>query len=149
MVLAGSATSTTLLALSLPEGVRYYIVRNNDTLVPLVPADQLPFQIHGVPRQLQHQQLLQEKWQWVGNTSESKSLLQVQAPAQHSPMLQPSNPPKFLAPDHNVRADEGTVQIKNRIQPTLNPASPSSKATESPRREGLPTTEYHGKVSDP
>ena len=92
---------------SLAETLRYYIVRPGNVMIPLVPADQLPFQLQGIPRQLSHQQMFEGGWKPLKETTESAFLLPVQAPAQtptQAPMQRILSP-RFFAPDHKARRD--------------------------------------------
>lgn len=87
---------------ALPQGLRYYFLRGN-TMVPLVPADQLPFQLEGIPRQLTHRQTSDEHWKFLQENNHTPVTLQLQAPT--SPVTSPSTPeakPRYLAPDHLV-----------------------------------------------
>jgi hypothetical protein len=113
---------------ALPEGLRYFVVRPDKTMTPLVPADQLPFQIPGLPRQLTPQQLSKERWQWVTDTSEPKSQLPVQAPVSWLPATQPSTPPRSLAPDHFVRLGSKASTPVNDKAVTVPSTSPPETA---------------------
>jgi hypothetical protein len=90
---------------ALPEGLRYYLLRGN-VMVPLIPADQLPFQLQGLPRQLTHRQMSDESWKLLQETEHVAKCLTIQAPSnivtsQHTPVSKP----RFLAPDHHARTD--------------------------------------------
>lgn len=51
--------------------IRYYIYRNNEnTIVPLIPADQLPFRLKDFPPSLEHKQLAEGGWKFLNETSE-------------------------------------------------------------------------------
>ena len=51
--------------------IRYYIYRNNEnTIVPLIPADQLPFRLKDFPPSLDHKQLAEGGWKFLNETSE-------------------------------------------------------------------------------
>ncbi|CAO2655566.1 Nn.00g043690.m01.CDS01 [Neocucurbitaria sp. VM-36] len=92
----------------LPKGLRYYLLRGS-VMVPLVPVDQLPFQLHGVPRQLSHRQMSEEGWKYFAETDEVPSAISIQSPmATLSPQSAVKAP--FLAPDHHVRYDSQTTQ---------------------------------------
>ncbi|KAF1833695.1 hypothetical protein BDW02DRAFT_500112, partial [Decorospora gaudefroyi] len=95
---------------ALPEGVRHYLVRGNpqgnSVMVPLVPVDQLPFQLQGIPRQLTHRQISDEGWKFLSETNETPFNIAVQAPT--TSFSSPSNSttqPRYLAPDHYVRRE--------------------------------------------
>jgi hypothetical protein len=100
---------------ALPEGDRYYLLRGN-TMVPLVPADQIPLQLRGLPRQLTHRQMSDENWKLLHETKHAAIPLAIQVP--DSILRSPATPkpsPCFLAPDHHVRSsskdiNEGTTQ---------------------------------------
>jgi hypothetical protein len=88
---------------ALPAGLRYYLLRGN-IMVPVVPVDQLPFQLQGVPQQLAHRQMSDENWKLLKETEEPVSVLSVQAPATLlSSRSAAATKPYFLAPDHHVR----------------------------------------------
>ncbi|KAE8869425.1 hypothetical protein PTNB73_04478 [Pyrenophora teres f. teres] len=77
-------TTQTSSTCALPEGLRYYLLRQHDVrgsvIVPLVPADQLPFLLQGVPRELTHRQMSDQGWKFFSETNEAPMLLSVQAP---------------------------------------------------------------------
>ena len=51
--------------------IRYYIHRTNEkTIVPLIPADQLPFHLKDFPPNLNHRQLAEGGWKFLDDTSE-------------------------------------------------------------------------------
>jgi hypothetical protein len=88
---------------ALPVGLRYYLLRG-DVMVPMVPVDQLPFQLHGVPRQLAHRQMSDEDWKLLKETEEPLFVLSVQAPATLLSSLSAAAAKSHLfAPDHHVR----------------------------------------------
>lgn len=111
---------------ALPDGIRRYIVRPGGKMVPLVPVDQLPFQLEGIPVELNHAQLFQEHWEFCGEAGAPVNRLQVSAPTQ----LQV--PFKFLPPDHEVKSEGNptTAAIaRNRFSPF------TSSTTQKPIRE--------------
>jgi hypothetical protein len=89
----------------LPDGVRAYVVRGND-MVPLIPVDQLPFQLQGIPRRLTHRQMSDENWKLLQEINHPATPLSVQKPSSIS-SAGPSSAqlPRFLAPDHRVRTE--------------------------------------------
>ncbi|KAF2130376.1 hypothetical protein P153DRAFT_365983 [Dothidotthia symphoricarpi CBS 119687] len=96
---------------ALPESLRHYVLRDN-VMVPLVPVDQLPFQLQGVPRRLDHRQLCEEHWKFVEETDEPASPLPILAPTTRFPSQStPSIKPRFLAPDHHVRTESASMYI--------------------------------------
>ena len=76
-------------------------------IVPLVPVDQLPFQLQGIPRQLTHRQISDGGWKLCSETNQAPSALLIQAPTATSFPCHPSPTAKsrYLAPDHHVRAE--------------------------------------------
>lgn len=138
MVVSESHTPASTQRAQLPEGIRYYIVRPDKTMVPLVPADQLPFQLNGIPRQLSHQQLSSEKWEYFADTSDPKSIFSVRAwdgdtsthkTSSHShrdirearpvseTTLEPSAPPRRpVAPDYNVRMAANAANVTGKSE---------------------------------
>ncbi|CAG5158670.1 uncharacterized protein ALTATR162_LOCUS5197 [Alternaria atra] len=105
MVIQSSSTC------ALPEGLRYYLLRGDiiggSMMVPLVPVDQLPFQLQGIPRQLTHRQISDGGWKLCSETNQASSALLIQAPTATSFPCHPSPTakPRYLAPDHHVRAE--------------------------------------------
>jgi hypothetical protein len=94
------------------EKLRYYILRKpGHEMVPLVPADQLPFQLQDIPRQLSHRQLSDEGWRLLDETDEPlKMLSTVSSNQSHLQSGTPSSTqPRFRAPDHLVRGDVANV----------------------------------------
>ncbi|KAF1363173.1 hypothetical protein EJ07DRAFT_152674 [Lizonia empirigonia] len=87
--------------MTLPLGVRYYILRNN-VVVPLVPVDQLPLQPRDLPHQLTPRQMNEAGWKFVGETQEPPSLFSSTTFASQSA---PPTKTQYLSPDHNVRKD--------------------------------------------
>jgi len=105
---------------------RYYIVRQPDNImVPLVPVDHLSFQIPGVPRQLNHRQISEQKWQFVDETTESPSILSIDSA---SLQLGSEQTPQFRAPDYNVNKKVVGILAGSRYdakyQPPSSPQSP-------------------------
>ena len=51
--------------------IRYYIHRTNgNAIVPLIPADQLPFKLRDFPKNLNHRQLSEGGWKFLDETAE-------------------------------------------------------------------------------
>ncbi|KAF2801056.1 hypothetical protein K505DRAFT_412529 [Melanomma pulvis-pyrius CBS 109.77] len=107
----------------LDQGLRYYIVRPGNIMIPLIPADQLPFQLQGVPRQLNHQQMCEGGWKFLMETNESALHLPIQPPAQVVSLS-----PKFLPPDYKARG-EATVTSDAVARVGKPPHSPRSSPT--------------------
>ncbi|KAL1794533.1 hypothetical protein ACET3X_007954 [Alternaria dauci] len=99
------------------KGLRYYLLRSDamggSIMAPLVPVDQLPFQLQGVPRQLTHRQISDEGWKLCSETNEVPSALAIQAPTTTSfpPYPSTNTKPRYLAPDHHVRAVRQTLAV--------------------------------------
>lgn len=89
------------IEMTLPLGVRYYILRNN-VVVPLVPVDQLPLQPRDLPHQLTPCQMNEAGWKFVGETQEPPSLFSSTTFASQSA---PPTKTQYLSPDHNVRKE--------------------------------------------
>ncbi|KAF2025878.1 hypothetical protein EK21DRAFT_75351, partial [Setomelanomma holmii] len=125
---------------ALPEGLRYYLLRNL-VMVPLVPVDQLPFQIQGVPRHLAHRQMSDENWKLLQETDLVATPLSIQAPSNIS---SPSaDRPRFLAPDYCVRA-VGASPAENRSRPghsSLVTSTNIQRASDVPRAAPTPASE--------
>ncbi|KAF7679885.1 hypothetical protein GT037_001536 [Alternaria burnsii] len=108
---------------ALLDGLRYYLLRSDamggSVMVPLVPVDQLPFQLQGIPRRLTHRQISDEGWKLCSETNEVSSALAMQAPITNSFLTQPSptTSPQYLAPDHHVRAGPQMTSV-DYYQPT-------------------------------
>lgn len=111
---------------ALPEGDRYYLLRGN-VMVPLVPADQIPLQLRGLPRQLAHRQMSDENWKLLHESKHTAYPLAIQIPENcSSPSSTSKASPGFLAPDHYVRISpkhlhEVTTQAFHS-SPPANPA---------------------------
>ncbi|KAH7396761.1 hypothetical protein DE146DRAFT_49885 [Phaeosphaeria sp. MPI-PUGE-AT-0046c] len=86
----------------LPQDLRHYILRGN-VMVPLVPIDQLPYRLEGVPRQLTHRQISDQDWKFLRETIHLPTTLQIQAPGSlvHSSAALETKS-QYLAPDHHV-----------------------------------------------
>ena len=99
---------------ALPEGLRYYLLRGT-VMVPLVPVDQLPFQLQGIPRQLTHRQISDGAWKLCSETDEIASALLIQAPtaSSFSPRSTTTTQSRYLAPDHHVRAEPQTMPVSD------------------------------------
>jgi hypothetical protein len=64
--------------LGLPEGSRVYMLRGT-RLVPLIPADQLPYRVQGVPRELTHREMSNGNWKFSHETENTATILKLQA----------------------------------------------------------------------
>jgi hypothetical protein len=106
-------------------------------MVPLVPADQLPYRLHGVPLQLSHEQLSKENWKFVTDTQTPSYRLAIQAPAANV-LTPPASPGrKHFAPDHNVRIESNaTLQ-----PPKMNQETPRNGGTGKPTPLARVTTD--------
>lgn len=104
--------SMTAQQFSLDERHRYYIVRPDHTMVPLIPADQLPFQLQDIPFRLTYPQMSTGKWKFLAETSETPVPLSIVS-SSLSPR-HPQTPPKSListsvAPDFRVRNSRSEI----------------------------------------
>ncbi|OAL53641.1 hypothetical protein IQ07DRAFT_640694 [Pyrenochaeta sp. DS3sAY3a] len=115
----------------LAEELRFYVLRDN-VMVPLVPVDQMPFQVQGIPRQLSHRQMSDENWKFLAEVSnKAPTTIAVQDPASnHLSQPTPAKLACFHAPDHQVRAQTSEM---SRPPP---PRSPAQQTT------GLSRPEY-------
>ncbi|KAF5853252.1 hypothetical protein GGP41_001837 [Bipolaris sorokiniana] len=138
---------------SLPEDLRCYLLRGN-TMVPLIPADQLPFQLKGIPRQLTHRQMSDQGWKLFKETKDAPSVLSVQAPIPNdSPShCSPDGKPQYLAPDHNVRTESQNTNIALGYSGRLSPQTLAAgtyeclgtpSTTRSERQSSLADAVYH------
>ncbi|KAL7770289.1 hypothetical protein CFE70_000222 [Pyrenophora teres f. teres 0-1] len=139
-------TTQTSSTCALPEGLRYYLLRQHDVrgsvIVPLVPADQLPFLLQGVPRELTHRQMSDQGWKFFSETNEAPMLLSVQAP-------QPTKTPRYLAPDHHVRAvPQPAIAGKARIEPLVHPTLGPERVPEGRQDSGLAIPEHPSSLVD-
>jgi hypothetical protein len=111
--------------MTLPPGVRYSILPNN-VEVPVIPIDQLPFYIQGLPRELTPFRKHQEGWKSIGETHESALPPSSRAPPNlHSGSPSPSADTnrQFLPPDHDAGRDP--VVMSQELKPPTEP-HPSS-----------------------
>jgi hypothetical protein len=124
---------------ALPEGLRYYLLRGNaaggSVMVPLVPVDQLPFQLQGVPRQLTHRQISDGGWKLFAETNVTPSSISIQAPSTTFPSHpSPTVKPRYLAPDHHLRQEPQVLQAEpNRPARWLNQPVAINNTPELPR----------------
>jgi hypothetical protein len=153
-------TATKSRTSALPDGIRYYLLRSN-IMVPMVPADQLPFQLQGVPRRLTHRQMSDENWKLLHETDVVPTSLSILAPSllpSVPALLSGNNTPlqsfsisktRFLAPDHYVRT-ESAHSMKETLQPNRwsVPLTPAVKALEVLQVPQAPGTERHVSLTD-
>ncbi|KAJ4295471.1 hypothetical protein N0V90_007483 [Kalmusia sp. IMI 367209] len=137
---------------ALAESLRFYIVQEPENkMIPVVPVDQLPYQIQGIPSQLSHRQVSEEKWTFLNETSETRAILPANIsmrPAVHA--LSPSSvhptPPRYLAPDHNVMSNTGNdSRVHSRTPLSCPPTSVErheTKAETNARDSMEPITRY-------
>ncbi|KAH6633242.1 hypothetical protein C7974DRAFT_168030 [Boeremia exigua] len=109
--------------MALPLGVRYSIIRNN-VEVPLIPIDQLPYQLQDLPSRLEPARHDQEGWKLVGQTHQPALLLSTRASAdvQSCRSVSPTKT-GYLSPDHAVRQD---IDRRAHLTPVLRETSPAS-----------------------
>ncbi|KAH7135417.1 hypothetical protein B0J11DRAFT_159112 [Dendryphion nanum] len=121
-------------SLLIEESLRYYLVRPSGKMVPLIPADQLPFQLQGLPNHLTYRQMSDEKWQFLTETNEHALPLRIDNPVIQSKSSQDTMHGglvnKCVAPDHRVRTatadatyarslDEGKIDNLSGTMKTL------------------------------
>ncbi|KAF9741662.1 hypothetical protein PMIN06_001426 [Paraphaeosphaeria minitans] len=115
---------------ALPEKVRYYIERNpGNILIPLIPIDQLPFRILGVPSQLRKQQISEENWQRVSGVMETATLLPVELLLPQGTLTMNPTSPTYRAPDYNVNKHRAVQQLGKDSVPDSCPASDHATAS--------------------
>lgn len=105
--------------MSLPRGVRYYILRNK-VAVPLIPVDQLPLWPRGLPQQLEPWKMEGAGWKFVGETQEPPS----QIPS-NTFTGQPAQPKQtqYLPPDHDIQKTSTVTARKSQVDQASIPAS--------------------------
>lgn len=123
----------------LAEELRFYVLRDN-VMVPLVPVDQMPFQVQGIPRQLSHRQMSDENWKFLAEVSDkAPTTIAVQNPASnHLSQPTPAKLACFHAPDHQVRAQTSEMP---RTPPPHSPAQPMTgfARSENPNANSIST----------
>ncbi|PVH99551.1 hypothetical protein DM02DRAFT_711304 [Periconia macrospinosa] len=133
------AISPTMISVE-EQSVRYYILRKpSNTMVPLIPVDQLPFQIQGVPPSLTHRQMSDERWEFVDETEEPATVLPLASTKSPNGYhaTRPSSAPKsgFRAPDHDVRC--GIHETPSRRPVSTSQPSSGAHATVAPQTAPL------------
>ncbi|KAK7179962.1 zinc finger DNA-binding protein [Paraphaeosphaeria sporulosa] len=109
---------------ALPERVRYFIERSpGNMLIPLIPVDQLPFRLLGVPTQLSKQQISDETWQRVSGVTETATLLPAELSMPQGTLTLTPTPPTYRAPDYNVKKHVDVQQSEEDSVPSSCPAS--------------------------
>lgn len=117
LLLPGNMAAQVSTRCPLPHGVRAYVLRGND-MIPLIPADQLPFHLQGIPRQLTHRQMSDENWKLLQETQHPAIPLSIQKPSSISPSRPlPAPTSRFLAPDHCVRTKPANTIEEKHHQP--------------------------------
>ncbi|KAF1923183.1 uncharacterized protein M421DRAFT_407504, partial [Didymella exigua CBS 183.55] len=110
-------------AMTLPPGVRYSIFRNN-VEVPLIPIDQLPFYIKGLPRELTLFRKHKEGWKAIGETQQPAVPVTIRAPSDLHSRPSPANTNRmFLPPDYDARKGPVMVSRDLRLLPETSSAS--------------------------
>ncbi|KAH6881325.1 hypothetical protein BKA58DRAFT_297109, partial [Alternaria rosae] len=134
---------------ALPEGLRYYLLRGS-VMVPLVPVDQLPYQLQGITRQLTHRQISDGAWKLCSETDETPSALLIQAStASFSSPSITTTKSRYLAPDHHVRAEPQTMPASNTRSPLLSQHLPArANSPEPPRPTPIATSERPSSLTD-
>lgn len=134
---------------ALPEGLRYYFVRGS-IMVPLVPMDQLPFRLQGIPRQLTHRQISDEGWKFLAETDEISSTISIQAPVTMFPAHSVSVKPRFLAPDHHARMESQTTQAESSCSNHGSLLTPTADTATGavPRSTAAPVLDLSSSLTD-
>jgi hypothetical protein len=115
----------------LPEGSRVYMLRGT-RLVPLIPADQLPYQVRGIPRELTHREMSDGNWKFSHETGSTATILEAQAPSDITLRKTPApSKPRFLAPDHHVRSESLSVGSDAPKASTVHLSTSSSEQVSS------------------
>lgn len=89
--------------------------------VPVIPLDQLPYSIEGVPSRINHRQLIKEGWQLLDAVTGFATVL--------SPLRTPPPSPKYRAPDHNATRDAAFSAMEMSNKPELRATSPHSSTS--------------------
>ncbi|KAF1980409.1 hypothetical protein BU23DRAFT_8038 [Bimuria novae-zelandiae CBS 107.79] len=124
------ATTQAPSAGRLDPSIRYYIHRTHgNAIVPLIPADQLPFQLKDFPRNMEHRQLSEGGWKFIGETPEI-------------PFPLPLLSPLLLTPVTSTRGrtlSNVTVGMKDGFSKAVAIArmTPVELATEALGKEGI------------
>lgn len=141
---------------TLPEELRYYVVRDGDAIIPMVPVDQLPpwLELDGIPRQLTSRQKADEGWKSTCNTNhpavslQTKNIFPSNDRRQLSPIevRLPSTPEassQYLAPDHFVLSQAGIEPEPSRQAGPYNDRSTTvERCSEQPRTPRTVTPDY-------
>ncbi|KAF2193691.1 hypothetical protein K469DRAFT_745186 [Zopfia rhizophila CBS 207.26] len=132
---------------SLPAaGLHYFIVRPNKTMVPIVPVDQLPFQLKGVPRKLEPSQLAsmhflcempdapQLQLESISQTGPANRFFAPDAKDRGAVVTMlskrlPKSAPVFIDPKPNV---QNTLEADNRKLRSASPTMPAQPSLASP-----------------
>jgi hypothetical protein len=134
---------------ALPEGLRYYLLRGS-MMVPLVPADQLPYQLQGIPHQLTHRQISDGDWKLCSETNDIASELLVQAPTAISVPSHPvlANKSRYLAPDYHVRVEPQAMPASETRSSRLSQPFPAIATTAVPPHTAPATLERPSSLTD-
>ncbi|CAI6313955.1 unnamed protein product [Periconia digitata] len=146
------------------DSARYYIVRRPDnTMIPLIPADQLPISVQGIPKILTHRQMSDEGWKFVDETYSLATLLPLKIterttfndPATHSSENASSfreNASKFRAPDRDFKSSiykkVSRAQPSTGTQPIAILSDAEKVTAPSPRPQSSLSPRPYGTQSD-
>jgi hypothetical protein len=118
-------------------------------MIPLVPADRLPYILPGIPRELGHDQLRVERWMYLPTDKTSMTSVRTQERVTH-PVEKPK--PKFLAPDHRAKMESsGSLPSWENVTPITRPTSMPHYSAHAPatKANGIPPEpEQRPKVSE-
>jgi hypothetical protein len=124
---------------------------SGSVMVPLVPVDQLPFQLQGIPRRLTHRQISDGDWKFCSETNEVPLVLSVQAPTATSFPAHSISTTKsrYLAPYHHVRVQPQAISESN-LRPFQSSRLPPniSSSPEQPRPNPTATLERQSSLTD-
>lgn len=108
-------------------------------MVPLVPVDQLPVQLQGIPCHLSHRQISDQGWKFVTETDELASQMTLRGPNLNVPSHDASaavsnQDSKYRAPDYRVRseiqhADTSKGILKESLAPRMSTLSAEESGT--------------------
>ncbi|KAI8935516.1 hypothetical protein NX059_008087 [Plenodomus lindquistii] len=124
----------------IPQDFRYYMLRDNDVMVPMIPADQIAFGVPGVPRQLTHQQMSSEGWKYLSQPASAPMVPAARATVMRTPSPATAwTQPIFRSPDHQVRNDQ-YVATEHGARPIRWSHSPTISADHSPAQRTAPVS---------
>ncbi|KAJ4291829.1 hypothetical protein N0V90_009725 [Kalmusia sp. IMI 367209] len=104
------ASTPELSPIRLDPKIRYYILRQHgNAIVPLIPADQLPFQFKGFPKNLNHRQLSEGGWKFLDETPEIPFPLAIAKPRSQPPVCTELDIPKHTVAHAKAVQNSGHI----------------------------------------